>query len=277
MVYILRRKALGKDSTEGLNEYSKHDLPVVLNTNEQPDGHDTCIRWGCTSNIKARKVINSAKAIHRVNDKRAFRKLLQENTVSVPRTYFTHHDIRAYGMFPFIVRPEHHAGGRQLYLCNHPWEILVATRKCGANWYASEYIKKTHEYRIFIMQGKVVCVAQKVPEDVDAVAWNHCQGAVFNNVRWGEWPLQACKIAIEAHNLSKLDFSGVDIMLDKDKPFVLELNSAPSLTSPYRRQCMAKGFDWMLEHGTDTIKPNRNQDWRGVIHPSQWQPKGDRI
>jgi hypothetical protein len=54
--------------------------------------------------------------------------------------------------------------------------------------------------------------------------------------------------------MSKLDFGGVDVMVDaKGNCYVLEINSAPSQTSPYRQSCVAKAFDYMIEKGKDRI------------------------
>ena len=50
------------------------------------------------------------------------------------------------------------------------------------------------------------------------------------------------------------DFGGVDVMVDRQgETFVLEINSAPSLTSPYRQECFAKAFDYIVEHGKAEI------------------------
>ena len=59
---------------------------------------------------------------------------------------------------------------------------------------------------------------------------------------------------IEAFKLSGLDFGGVDVMVDGEgNVSILEINSAPSLTSPYRQSCMAKAFDYIVEHGKEEI------------------------
>lgn len=269
MVYIIRRRRLGKTSTKNISALSKYDIPVILNdTDEQPDGHEICIRWGCTSNIKAPRTVNSAKAIHRVNNKKDFRLYLQAEGVSVPRTYSNLHDVQAYGIPPFIVRPRHHAQGRQLWVCNTYRETVKATQRAGEGWYASEIVNKTHEYRIFVMQGMVVCVAEKTPGNPDDIAWNVAKGGRFDNVRWDKWPIKACKLAIQAFDLSRLDFSGVDIMLDKEGAYVVELNSAPSLTSPYRQACMASGLDFKLDHMDEKLKVGHGDGWRDVIHPA---------
>ena len=105
------------------------------------------------------------------------------------------------------------------------------------------------------------------PEDV---AWNVARGGRFDNVPWDQWPLKAVRVSIEAFSLSSLDFGGVDIMVDADgNCFVLEINSAPSLTSPYRQQCMAKAFNYIL-NGTKERIPlsDRRGGYKKFIHPA---------
>ena len=62
----------------------------------------------------------------------------------------------------------------------------------------------------------------------------------------------------------------VDVMIDADgQPYVLEINSAPSQTSPYRQECMAKCFDWLIEKGKASIPIIEERgNWKKFIHPA---------
>ena len=85
-------------------------------------------------------------------------------------------------------------------------------------------------------------------------------------------------MAIEAFNLSSLDFGGVDVMVDADgEVYVLEINSAPSLTSPYRQECFAKAFDYIILNNKERIPLI---DGRGgytkFIHPAL-EPKAKLV
>ena len=50
-------------------------------------------------------------------------------------------------------------------------------------------------------------------------------------VRWDDWPLAVCQKALDAFELSSLDFGGVDIMVEEGThaAYFIEINSAPSL------------------------------------------------
>jgi glutathione synthase/RimK-type ligase-like ATP-grasp enzyme len=230
-------------------------------------------RWGTTSNVDCNNVVNTAEAIHRVNDKTGFRQTLMQhhaagNDLLCPWTYTIHDGPHV--EYPVIVRPASHAQGRHVYLCNNWDELQTAASRCGPGWYASTYINKVAEYRVTFVQGRVVWVAQKTPADPNAIAWNVARGGRFDNVRWDEWPLRSIKVAREAFMLSGLDFGAVDVMVDAEgKPYVLEINSAPSQTSPYRQECMAKAFDWIVRNGKQPIPIIAERGgYKKFIHPA---------
>jgi len=230
MCTIVRRRRLGMSSVRGIAEFSKTGIKWVRNDKLPLPLDNLYIRWGCTADVPAQKVLNTAAAIHEVNDKASFRVKLSDAELS-PHSIengkiWGDEDLELFDFdYPLIVRPNKHAQGRKLYKCNTPDELSTAFKKCGEDGYTSEFIDKVKEYRVAVVQG-----------------------------RWNDWPLKAVRIAIEAFNLSSLDFGGVDIMVDKDgEAYVLEINSAPSLTSPYRQEAFAKAFDWIVEHDKERI------------------------
>ena len=280
-VIILRRPKLGL-SVKHL--VAKSDLidKVVRNDRRLPDDLSLVFRWGTTSNVDCRSVVNTAEAIHKVNDKAGFRRMLMEqdgvlqdrNKLLCPHTFFIDEGYGA-GLqdgpnYPLVVRPHSHAQGRHVYLVNSRAELEAAIARCGPGWYASEYIAKVAEYRVTFVQGRVVWVAQKTPADPAAIAWNVARGGRFDNVRWDEWPLKTIRVAREAFMLSGLDFGAVDVMVDADgRPYVLEINSAPSQTSPYRQECMAKAFDYIVRNGKDSIPIIAERGgYKKFIHPA---------
>lgn len=287
-VIILRRPKLGL-SVKHLVAKSQHIDKVVRNDRPLPQDLSLVFRWGTTSNVDCRNVVNTAEAIHRVNDKAGFRRLLmdawdeaQDNSPPLcPHTIFNDSDCTFQGnsiqsdegwdmSFPLIVRPRTHAQGRHVYLVNNFEELQGAIARCGEGWYASEYINKVAEYRITFVQGRVVWVAKKTPGDPNAIAWNVARGGRFDNVRWDDWPLRSVRIAREAFVLSGLDFGAVDVMVDAEgRPYVLEINSAPSQTSPYRQECMAKAFDYIVVNGKEPIPVIAERGgFKKFIHPA---------
>lgn len=269
--YLLRRKGLGKTSTKAIVANSTTGLQVYRSDKALPDA-DIVIRWGCTANVRAKKIINEARAIHLASNKAAFRRLMMETDETLcPCTFFEIGDVPiARDGGKWIVRPQFHSQGKKLWVCETIEELRSACEAAGYGFYISEFIDKVAEYRVFVAQGRAIAVASKTPADPTAVAWNVAQGGKFANVSWGEWPLKAVKVAIKGFNLSGLDFGGVDVMVDGEgNVTILEINSAPSLTSPYRQACFAKALDYMVINGTDTIPlVERRGAYKKFIHPA---------
>lgn len=285
-VIILRRPKLGR-ATKHVVEFSQSlaqesggqaIAKVCRNDKPLPDNLSLVIRWGTTSNVDCRNVVNSAEAIHRVNDKAGFRSLLMAhhmagNDLLCPWTFGQAQmdpEDQNGPAWPVVVRPRTHAQGKHVYLCNNYNELDAATSRCGLGWYASTYIAKVAEYRVTFVQGRVVWVAKKTPGDPNAIAWNVARGGRFDNVRWDDWPLRAVRVAREAFVLSGLDFGAVDVMVDADgRPYVLEINSAPSQTSPYRQECMAKAFNYLIANGKEAIPVTQERGgYRKYGHPA---------
>lgn len=251
MAYLIRRRKLGRTSCREISRLSHGRIRTFRDDMRLPQDN-LVFRWGCTATLPGNpRIINDAEAIHLVNNKREFRGLLMgADAKLVPATWFRPEDVH----YPCVVRPEHHHQGRRLFVCHSRPELVNAIARCGHNWYASELINKVAEYRVFVVSGRCVCVARKHPGNPGQVAWNVFQGGRFENVNWGVWPLKAVKNSIKAFNLSGLDFGGVDVMVDAaGETYILEINAAPSLTSPYRQECFAKAFDYILEHGKQVI------------------------
>ena len=266
MPIILRRRRLGATSCREIAAKSTTGISVVRNDHNIPDT-DLVFRWGCTSNVPTRNVVNTARAIHQVNDKAGFRTLLDEHElcpetlVNSPPTDFD---------TGWVVRPHSHSQGRRLYPVYTHAEMYLAAEATNFEYYVSRLINKVAEYRVFVVQGRVACVAEKTPGNPDDIAWNVACGGRFDNVRWDNWPLKAVRYSVEAFNLSELDFGGVDVMVDADgEAYVIEINSAPSLTSEYRQTCMAKCFDYIVENGKERIPLTQERGgYRKFIHPA---------
>ena len=275
MNILLRRRKLGRTSCR---EISAHTNIVTVRNDHKPFREEInyLFRWGCTSQCDAKHTINKAEAINLANDKKATRLLLaplrNKDKPIIPLTYNNWADIRVRGAdLPLIVRPTHHAQGRSLFFCNTEQEVKAAIAKIqakGKDYYISEYIAKEAEYRVFVAQGRVVWVTKKTPANAADIAWNVAQGGRFDNVLWKEWPLRACRIALMAMDAVGLDFGGVDVMQKGKDFYVLEVNSAPSMTSEYRQTTTAKVFQHIVNNGKEHYpSPEKINSYKDCIHP----------
>ena len=293
MITFFRRRGLGAGSCRGMarfidgvpygtpvsvREYIGTNCSVIRNDRELSDT-DLLVRWGCTSHtsIPLARQVNTSEAIHFVANKAASRMYLQQHGDGlVPFTTGAEEEVDR----PMVLRPSYHHQGKNLWVVSSAGELNTVLNTYPNvftdGWYASELIHKVAEYRVYVASGRVVTVARKTPDDPSQVAWNVAQGGRFDVVPWGAWPLEACRVAVEAFNLIPgLDFSGVDVMLDGDgRAYVIELNSAPSLPSlsdgsvSYRQKCMARVFKWVEKEGKERMDIKRNQGWAGYIHPA---------
>lgn len=146
-------------------------------------------------------------------------------------------------------------------------------------WYLSKFIDKHKEYRVYVFNGRVLTVAEKIPHDRNRVAWNVAQGGEFRVVRFDDWHLPSIQASVECMRNTGLDFGGVDVIVTQDgTPYVIEINSAPSLpflsdgSISYRQQCMAKAFAYeyerMVPYNQRWLEPAGYNNWREVLHPA---------
>lgn len=262
MFYILRRRGLGLGSCTKIQQQSKEEIKIIRN-DKQPifTEDDTVLRWGCTSNLNNQHIfqLNKSASIKLVNNKKEFRFLLQEKYPDlVPKTWSITEDQSI--TYPCIVRPEKHAQGKYLFLCNSYPEVfhLCCVKHPHLSLgYISEYIPKVAEYRVCFIQGLVAWIAEKTPKNPNDIAWNVNQGGKFHNVPWKKWPINVINTAYIAYKESGLYLSGIDVMVDNDgRSYVLEANSAPSHTSPYRIQCTTKCIDYGIQNGFEPLEPS---------------------
>lgn len=271
-IRILRRRGLGNTSTKGIKDKSQNDIEIIRNDREIPQDTDLLIRWGCTSQFPAHRTLNKAESIKAVNNKAESRKILQEAGVRVPKLYENIDDVE----YPCIMRNHFHSQGKYLKFCNNLEELAAARLelKERGDTYTSEYIEKDQEFGVFIFNNRIWSVIEKVPKVEDAqehVAWNVAQGThKFQNVRWSEWPIEVCKEALDAVKCFNIDFCRVDLIVKDGVPYVLELNSAHSLTSDYRHESFAKCLDWYIENGKvqNELQLDGNITYKSIIHPA---------
>src|SRR5690606_2670988 len=127
-----------------------------------------------------------------------------------------------------------HKQGKNLHVCevceNIYYEVCEACSLYD-EYYISEMIDKVREFRVVVLEGRVLYMYEKIPEDPSVAAWNHAQGAETPNLKWGDWHLPSVRASLLAMELSGLDFGGVDVMIDSEgRAYVLEVNTAPETT-----------------------------------------------
>lgn len=278
---LLRRRKLGRTSCREIQRKSVTGLRNVRNDLFQKKTRgqkvDWLFRWGCTSPCEAEHVVNKAESINLASEKYQTRVKLREAGLPIPDTWGEGEEVKEFPRHGIVIRPIYHHQGRNFILAKSP-EELQANLRGRRGYYLSAFIPKTREFRVFVIQGRVAAIAEKFVKDQTQLAWNKYQGGSFQNLRWREWPLEICKPAIEAVKAIGLDFGGVDIISVPDPrkegkiiPYILELNSAPSLTSPYRQGVFATCFDSIVKSGSKASIPVDYENGKGYgkfLHPA---------
>jgi glutathione synthase/RimK-type ligase-like ATP-grasp enzyme len=266
--YLFRPGDMGKKSCEGVAAVSTTGIKVVQSgVDAHPADPHLCIRFGCTSPApQGRNVLNKLKNMQATMEKGPFRLKLYKAGLSMVSWDQSDDDMGVVHDLPCVIRPRHHQQGQDFYLCKTAREYQDAKLKAGYGWYASTYIEKAAEYRINVLQGRVLCVIEKSAKDESDIVWREGRTQALY---WSEWPLDGVKKAIAAQLLSGLDFAGVDVIADAaGNHYVLELNTCPFLEGKYQQQVFAKGFDWVVNNHRDTIPLVAGHSWQNYIHPA---------
>jgi hypothetical protein len=302
---IVRRRGLGHSTCLALSSLLedlgihtviwRHDRRFPRTTELMSSGQDTTgtfpsvLRWGCTAEVPLASTgrdvsINGSRGIHTVNNKTQFLLKLQEEMedqagllqVMTASTSMSSGQLSdASNCSQWVVRPHHHSQGRNLRVVTHQMLAQMFTSGQMSNHYARPLIQKKAEYRVYVMNGRVVNVAQKTPGNPTDVAWNVARGGRFDNVRWGDWPTKVVDLACRVFPHTGLNITGIDIMVDHDdNAWFIEANSAPSLpfnsdgSTTHRQECVAKGIHYMLTVSNEMLTPTQDEGWRGYIHPA---------
>ena len=222
------------------------------------------VRWGSRREGRADIEINTAAAVALARDKKESRHQLAE---VAPITWFRSADVRT----PCVIRPRRHHAGKKFYVCRTTNEVDRAIARCGPGWYATELLDKAHEYRVFILQDRVIRMSEKTAPDDGGVAWNVGVGASATGLARKNWPLPVLNAALKAARKLNLDWTAVDIVVTKDnRVLVLEANTAPGLASGSRAlEQIAWAFAWVGKNDApeklDLTTTTRFQDY---LHPS---------
>jgi glutathione synthase/RimK-type ligase-like ATP-grasp enzyme len=195
------------------------------------------VRWDSRVEAEANTTVNSAEAVRFSRNKRESREMLAAAGLA-PTTWL----VRSQCQFPCVVRPARHFGGLKFHLCHNQQELLRATQRYRS-WYASAFIEKIAEYRVFILKDKVLKVVQRFhPTNDPTVPWNYHAGSTSKKVVREEWPQGVLKMAKKAAKELGLDWCAVDVMVDHERPWVLEANTAPGLKSEGTFKLFARHF-----------------------------------
>ncbi len=153
-----------------------------------------------------------------------------------PRTFFGSLKTlrqKAVGLgFPLIIKDTAGRKGRDVFLAKDNKELVSLIKKlkeqeeAGKHFLLQEFIPNDGDYRLIVIGQKVIGTIKRVPGKGEFRSNISLGGEA---VLVGSLGRRIEKIAVKAALSLRVDFAGVDIILDQrnDQPFILEVNRSP--------------------------------------------------
>lgn len=198
---------------------------VMRNTIATIPRNAKVIPWGFVDDCEV--IANKPDAVTLSSSKYNARMAIEKAGVRIPRCWMVG-NVPADAVFPLIVRPTHHFAGRNFFVVENR-NGLRQHEGC----YASEVVDKSRELRLHVFNGAVIGIQEKpISEDIRAnLAVN---GDPWRVIGPSDCPKIAFDYSIKSVEAVGLTFGAVDIIRSKDgKWFVLEINTAPQISSQY--------------------------------------------
>ena len=177
------------------------------------------INWGLPHTKHWREVLNKPAPVRLAANKKQTLEYLDQymNTLLVHDIYDT--------KYPIVGRKSYHKDGEGFFICEDSMQAEFA-QSHGVTHF-QRYLKTCREFRVHVIKDQVIKVNERV--GTKTVENNKHSGGKFVYPNGFDKFKQLRKTAIHAVNLLGLDFGCVDILY-KDKFYILEINTAPSLT-----------------------------------------------
>jgi ribosomal protein S6--L-glutamate ligase len=179
-------------------------------------------------------IINNHGPIARSKNKLGCLQLLAKNGIKVPETLISRYPrnlrklLQLVGGAPVTMKLLKGTQGVGVILSENissVESILDAIWSLGEDIMLQKFIKESEgsDYRIFVIDGKVVATMKRIAKEGDFRANVH-RGGKSEAV---ELPREFEKIAINSAEIIGLQVAGVDILESKEGPLVIEVNSSP--------------------------------------------------
>lgn len=189
-------------------------------------------------------IVNSSKAIEDASNKLKCRQILYGHEIPVPRVY----DIKSMDeieKYPVIARPFHHSQGRNFHIVDTRTKLKAILDR---GYYAQDIVDKIDEFRLFILNGKIIEASkkEKVRTDANMMIRNHRKGWKFNRIRVADLPANLKRACVNAAQIMVLNWSAVDACtLPEEKACIFEVNSAPGLIPRKAQKLAEKLLAWL--------------------------------
>lgn len=184
------------------------------------------IRWGNSFNYFGENdtKFNDPRLIYISSSKILTYKMLSSNNINC-----TEYKRGIPDNFPVLIRKLLNSSkGRGIVVVNNEDEYLDEYQ----NFYYSPFINFDREFRIHILGGNIVKVMEKVPLEENIIIKNS-ETCTFKrrDIERLSCGKNISEIVDKLFSVFPMQMMGVDIGVVKDMPYIIEINSAPSLNS----------------------------------------------
>lgn len=102
-----------------------------------------------------------------------------------------------------------------------------------SNYYYSKLLNFSNEYRVHVLGGNVVKVMEKIPLSGDNIIIKNSETCTFKrrNIDIMEYGNKINDIVQQLYSVFPMNLMGLDIGICEGNPYIIEINSAPSLNS----------------------------------------------
>jgi hypothetical protein len=215
------------------------------------------INLGTTDEVVSDSIfLNNREMVKAASNKKAARRTFEEQGIPAPKLFLRGSDV---DIFPVVGRTSYHSKGSGFWFCKNAREVQRAV-SAGATHFM-EFVPNTREYRVHtFIKAKAMDNDERTPEDYVSVkisekVWtgegspdpnepqkNHDFGWTFlgpQNRREEELDVVR-HVAKQAISALGMDFGAVDVMyrVKNKRPYVLEVNSTPSLADEQADTCV---------------------------------------
>lgn len=228
---VILQYTKGSKSAKALQQWLQQSGFPRLRRTLDPKANRIVINWGCSKVIplSSHIFINHPALVNVAGNKQFSFETFKLNGLAIP--LFTTNKDEALAW----IKDGHLVVGRQTLRGHSGQGIVLSTEDDieSCPLYV-QYKKKRHEYRVHVVQDKIIDVQQKRRRkdvtDINSKIRNAHTGWVYcrDNVTL---PEDASKLATDAVKCLSLDFGAVDIIWNEkeNKSYLLEVNCAPGL------------------------------------------------
>ncbi len=177
-----------------------------------------------------------SESLLRARDKLRSLQLLSMSGLELPKTVFTNYTknvqqlIESVGGVPLVIKLLEGTQGLGVVLAestNAAESVIEAFNKIKTRIIVQEFIKESSgtDIRAFVIDGKVVAAMQRKAKEGEFRSNLHRGGTAFEVTLTPEQE----SAAIKAANVMGLGVAGVDMLVSKRGPLILEVNASPGL------------------------------------------------